>query len=127
MRRYLWISGVAVVALLGAGCSSSPSSSKTTTSHTTTTAPTHAVSDTAVCTKFKSFIQEPTASQKAATANVIKELERADNPKLRREASYWNNAVAKKNVPKAEHAQKRITQLCGKKNLATTTTTAPTT
>ena len=124
--RSLWIGGIVVLGLLGAGCSSSGSSASTTTTKsktaTSTTAAKGPITPTAkdkqACAAFNAFKTDskPTAAQtKAAVDAVLK----AGHKELRNEGKLWGVALYRKSTSAGRHDVTKIASICTRMGLTT--------
>ena len=128
--RSSWFGGIALLALAVSGCSTSGQSSSTTARvHTTTTLATSSGTpgpkDKAACAEFSAYQAALAAGKKPTSAAARHGLSRAENPKLRREVTYWEHALVAKDAAKVGHAQHTIVAICNKIGKSTTSGSTP--
>jgi hypothetical protein len=122
--RSLWIGGIIVLGLLGAGCSSGNGATTTTTkghSATATTAGKGPIKPTAkdkkACTAFNGLKADakPTAAEiRTALDAVLK----AGHGQLRSAGKVWAVALVHKSKTAAAHDQARIAAICTRMGLS---------
>ena len=137
--RSLWIGGIVLLALVGAGCSSGSSSPTTTVKHRAATSTTKGAKgststtvskgpltptseDKAACAAYASAKATPGADTKATAAQIratLKALKNASYKPLHNYAKEWAGAIVGKHPSKAKakKAEKRITRICARMGL----------
>jgi hypothetical protein len=129
--RKLWLAGVAVVALLSAGCSVGPTTATTTTSHgsattvkghhTSTTVKGHDTSkgnDKAACAQYVMIHNLGKAPTPAQYRTFIKDLRHAKNAELKKAAIEFAKGITTKNGHKLNSALATISKTCASLGLS---------
>lgn len=116
--RYLWIVGVAVVAVLGAGCSTVSSSPTTTAAgHHSTGSTTPGSKNKTACASFKQFVAAGTSATKAEIKSTLKALRHSESKTLRYVATRWGGAIEKGKTSKANADKAKIAEICSRLGL----------
>lgn len=123
--RYLWIVGVAVLAALGAGCSTVSSSPTTTTkahhSTTPTTASTGPITpgpkDKTACTSLKSLEADGKSATPAELRSTLKAVRHADYKRLHTLGGEWAHAVVDSKTSEIAKYKTKITDICTRMGL----------
>jgi hypothetical protein len=122
--RYLWIVGVAVLAALGAGCSTVSSSPTTTKAHhstTPTTASTGPITpgpkDKTACTSLKTLAADGKSATPAELRSTLKAVRHADYKRLHTLGGEWAHAVVDGKTSAITKYKAKITAICTRMGL----------